>query len=229
MDKESLNVWEYFLARCTNLSDSTFNLEMCESDWEWFKQLCDLEDKDFSSDVDVLSLEIRLILRLCFYFFRLSRNNFLSNKLDAGDFVLNLRKTDGFPEAGPEVTSSLGIAFKYFWHDGPTLNSLCQNFTEHCSKLNLAVQSCSDVKYPFTFVSWKLDNDPNCVMITLLFEDSGKSVEYFVLVDWLEPNSFPRSISSSSPEHLRSLRLNKWDPSFLFADNLKVVFCCSTF
>lgn len=64
------------------------------------------------------------------------------------------------------------------------------------------------------------------INVTLLCEEwhTGKSFQLFLMVDWSEPNTFPRGLTSSTPEYLQDLRLDEWDSSSVFADNLFRVF-----
>uniref|UniRef100_A0A915PYV2 RNA 3'-terminal phosphate cyclase-like protein n=1 Tax=Setaria digitata TaxID=48799 RepID=A0A915PYV2_9BILA len=190
---------EKVLITCIDVNEQVDTSGLQASEWEWLKQLCELADEECYSKVNNSFQNVALILRL-----------------DASSYVLELRRTKSFPVTGPEVVSSLGTAFKYSWQKGGTLRSLYNRFSEHCLRVDLAIKLCSDVRYPFTFVKWTIsEDDSTCIAVTLFCEEwhARKSFELFLLVDWLEPNAFPRVITSSAPEYLENLRLDEWDSS----------------
>ncbi|VDK72674.1 unnamed protein product [Litomosoides sigmodontis] len=202
--------WNDFLIKSANVNDKVDSCGLFESEWEWLKQLCKLAGEDCCSEVSTSFQEVTLSLRL-----------------DASSYFLKLHRTESFPTVGPEVVTNLGSAFQYLWQIDDTLCSLYYCFVERCLRIDQAVKLCSDVKYPFTFVGWAIDeNDSTCIAVTLLSKKmSGrKSFQLFLVVDWSEPNSFPRELTSSAPEFLQDLRLDEWDPSDVFADNLARIF-----
>uniref|UniRef100_A0A8R1XLY9 Uncharacterized protein n=1 Tax=Onchocerca volvulus TaxID=6282 RepID=A0A8R1XLY9_ONCVO len=202
--------WNDFLIECSSINREADTSGLLESEWKWLKQLCELADEDCCSEVDNSFQQITLTLRL-----------------DANSYLLKLRRTKSFPITGPEVITSLGFAFQYSWQNDDTLCTLYHRFIEHCLRIDLAVKLCSDVRYPFTFMEWAIDeDDSSCINITLLCEErhTGKNFQLFLVVDWSEPNTFPRAITSSVPECLQNLRLDEWDSSNIFADNLNRIF-----
>ncbi|VDO50505.1 unnamed protein product [Onchocerca flexuosa] len=133
--------WNDFLRECSSIKREAEKSGLSESEWEWLKQLCELAGEDCCSEVNNSFQQITFMLR-----------------------------TISFPVTGPEVISSLGSAFQYSWQNGDTLCSLYHRFIERCLRIDLAVKLCSDVRYPFTFMEWAIDeDDPSCVSISLLF------------------------------------------------------------
>ncbi|VIO93108.1 Uncharacterized protein BM_BM7631 [Brugia malayi] len=202
--------WADFLIECPSINNGAGTSELVESEWEWLKQLCELADEDCCSEVNNSFQQVTITFRL-----------------DASSYFLKLQRSESFPATGPGVVTSLGSAFEHSWQSGDTLCSLYHSFVERCLKIDLAVKLCSDVRYPFTFMEWTIDEDePTCITITLLCEEwsSKKSFQLFLAVDWLEPSTFPRGLISSVPEYLQGLRFDEWDSSDLFADNLIRIF-----
>lgn len=200
--------WDDFLVKIADEAEQVSVAESNEFEWKWLEQLCELADEDCISEVEDSFQRIVLIV-----------------ELDTGDYVLTIRRSDGFPETSPEITSTLGVAFEYDWRSGDALRSLYRQFVDRCLKVDGAVQWCRDISYPFKFQKWEIDDsDPGCIIVVISHEGSGKNFNLFLLVDWSEPNIFPRSINSSAPKHLQGLRLDKWDPSCLFGENLNRIF-----
>ncbi|MCP9261518.1 18S rRNA biogenesis protein RCL1 [Dirofilaria immitis] len=202
--------WDDFLIKCSSVSGDAGTFGLFESEWEWLEQLCELAGEGCCSEVDNSFQQIILTLRL-----------------DASNYFLKLRRTDSFSITGPEVMTSLGSAFQYSWQNSDTLCSLYHRFIECCLRIDMAVKLCSDVRHPFTFMEWAIDeDDPTCITITLLCEEryTRKSFQLYLMIDWSEPNTFPRAFTSSVPEYLQNLRLDEWDSSSIFADNLNRIF-----
>uniref|UniRef100_A0A0R3RUB3 BRCA1/BRCA2-containing complex subunit 45 n=1 Tax=Elaeophora elaphi TaxID=1147741 RepID=A0A0R3RUB3_9BILA len=202
--------WDDFLIKCKNIDGGADTPGLFESEWEWLKQLCELAGEDCCSEVNNSFQQVTLTLRL-----------------DASSYFLKLHWTESFPSVGPEVVTSLGSAFLHSWQNDDTLCSLYHCFVERCLKIDTAVKLCSDVKYPFIFMEWAIDeDDPTCIAVTLLCNEciKRKSFQLFLAVDWSEPNTFPRRLTSSVPESLQGLRLDEWDSSNVFADNLTRIF-----
>ncbi|CAG9532058.1 unnamed protein product [Cercopithifilaria johnstoni] len=201
--------WNDFLIECASVDSETGTSGLFESEWKWLKQLCELAGEDCCSEVNNSFQQVTLTLRL-----------------DASSYFLKLRWTESFSIVGPEVVTNLGSAFQYSWQNGDTLCSLYHRFVHCCLRIDQAVGLCSDVKYPFTFIGWTVDeDDPTCIAVTLLCEQwhTRKSFQLFLVIDWSEPNIFPRRLTSS-PEFLQGLQLDEWDSSNVFADNLTRVF-----
>ncbi|KAM3719623.1 putative RNA 3'-terminal phosphate cyclase-like protein [Dirofilaria immitis] len=152
----------------------------------------------------------------------------LTLRLDASNYFLKLRRTDSFSITGPEVMTSLGSAFQYSWQNSDTLCSLYHRFIECCLRIDMAVKLCSDVRHPFTFMEWAIDeDDPTCITITLLCEEryTRKSFQLYLMIDWSEPNTFPRAFTSSVPEYLQNLRLDEWDSSKIIERTIYITIC----
>ncbi|VDN35108.1 unnamed protein product [Gongylonema pulchrum] len=202
--------WDDFLAKCEVGKKQSKTVS--ESEWEWFDQLCELADEECCcSELDQSLQQVTLTVRL-----------------DASTYTLVLSRSADFPRSSPEMSSSLGASFEYEWHSGDTISSLYRQFIEICLRIDFAVMACKEVSFPFVFKEWQIDKtDPTSISITLTCNEGNAENEGFTLnlsVDWSEPNLFPRSITSPTPECLQHLRFDEWDSSLPFAENLRRIF-----
>uniref|UniRef100_A0A915BH72 Uncharacterized protein n=2 Tax=Parascaris univalens TaxID=6257 RepID=A0A915BH72_PARUN len=182
-----------------------------DSKWRWLCDICDVleggYDCEFGQSFDSLVVKFRFA---------------------ASEYSIRMLPSSDFPESPPEVNSSLGDAFELNWNEDSTLLSICNEYGDQCSLLDVAVMECSEVDYPLKFIAWRLHPDEvDCITVELSLLDEefgGEETRLTLVVEWHSPRSFPRSIYSSKPNRLRSVSFDRWDTSLSFGESLQRLF-----
>ncbi|CAJ0950742.1 unnamed protein product, partial [Mesorhabditis belari] len=189
--------WDYFF-ESTNGDGVEKHLEtilraerVCaDSDWRWLAAVSKLR-QNRSISLDEID-DHHLIASIC-----------PTNKR----YSIEILPTDDFPTTPPEISCDFQAGFDFNWPDMEhSLSSLLESFADYVKRIDFVVnslQACDG--FDFELKEFDLDDEEtNAIAATLIVKETGEVLQ--LLIDPLDPNSFPCRLSSSIPDRFRGLQ-----------------------